>query len=372
MAEKSRKMQSQGIKVIKLDIGEPDFDTPSPIVNAAIQAMKQGKTHYTPSKGIPELRESIANFYKEIFNVDINPENEIIITPGSKFALYSAIQVLVDKGDEVIILTPAWPTYKSCVKLAGGKIVEVPCTNGYCLNEEKLKEAITNKTKLLIVNSPNNPTGGVLSPDNFKVIVDLSKDHNFYVLSDEIYRLLIYDGLKPFTVLSLSSVDDNLIIIDGFSKAWAMTGWRLGFAIASKEIIRYMNMLQQNAVTCPTSFVQYAGIAALMQSSEYVNFMIKEYDKRRKFLIKELNSIDGIKCEMPKGAFYVFPDISELKINAIDFAEKLLLKAHVCTVPGDFFGLGGGFHIRISYATSMKNLEEGVHRIKSFIENELK
>ncbi len=372
IAEKARRLQAQGHKIVKLDIGEPDFDTPSFIVEAAIEALKSGATHYTSSRGIPELRHAISEFYGRVLNVDVDPERELIVTPGSKFALYSAIQIIVDEGDEVIILTPAWPTYKSCVKLAGGRIIEVPCMSSGRLDEELLKESITSRTKLLIVNSPNNPTGEVLPPSDLKILVDLAQDHDFFIISDEVYRFIVYDEVKPYTMLSFPEIRDKLVVVDGFSKTWAMTGWRLGFAVAPSELIRYMNMMQQNATTCPTSFVQYAAIKALSEPLDSIKYMIDEYNRRRLYIVNELNSVDGIKCNLPKGAFYVFPDISGLSIDSEQFAEKLLTKAHVCVLPGISFGLGGEHHIRISYATSMMMLKEGVSRIKSFIENELK
>lgn len=368
MAEKANRLLREGKSIVKLDIGEPDFDTPQHIKDACVNALKAGYTHYTSSRGLLELRRAIAEYYLEHFNVDVDAESEIIVMPGSKFAIYSVLQSIVDPGDEVIVLTPAWPTYSSCISLFGGRSIEVP----YYLNnarEELLKDAISSQTKALIVNSPNNPTGSVLSKNDFKFILDLAEDYDFYVISDEIYRLLVYDDISPFTILSLVDSLDRVVVIDGFSKAYAMTGWRLGFAIASKELIRFLVRIQQNSVTCPSAFVQMAGVEALRGDQRPVELMVKEYDRRRRFLVKALNSIDGVKCSWPKGAFYVFPDFSVFNVNSMELAEMLLLKAGVCTVPGSVFGAGGEFHLRISYASSIETLEEGVDRIRAFVES---
>lgn len=368
MAEKANRLRREGKNIIKLDIGEPDFDTPQYIKDACIDALKSGYTHYTSSRGLLELREAIAEYYLKYFKVEVDAESEIIVTPGSKFAIYSVLQSIVDSGDEVVVLTPAWPTYISCITLFGGKPVEVP----YYLNnsdEESIKSAISSRTKALMINSPNNPTGNVLSRDYFKLILDLAEDYDFYVISDEIYRLLVYDDFSPFTILSLVDSLDRVVVIDGFSKAYAMTGWRLGFTIASKQLINLLVRIQQNSVTCPAAFVQIAGVKALKGDQGPVERMVKEYDARRKFLVDALNSIKGVKCPRPGGAFYVFPDFSALNMNSMELAEMLLLKAGVCTVPGSVFGAGGEFHLRISYASSIENLREGVERIRTFIEN---
>jgi len=366
VSEKARKLKSQGKKLVDLSIGEPDFDTPLHIKRACVEALDKGFTHYTSSKGIIELRQAISTYYKKYFNVDVNPNSEVIVTPGSKFALYAAIQCIVDVGDEVILLTPAWPTYWQCVESAGGRVVEVNCSDSFKLNEESLKNAITDRSKAIVFCSPNNPTGGVLTIDELKVISDLAVDHDLYVISDEIYRMLVYDGVKPFTMLSFGELKDRLIVIDGFSKAYAMTGWRLGFAIANKDVIDGIDKIQQNTTTCPASFIQYAGVTALLEDQSCVENMVLEYDSRRRFLVRELNSIEGLRCPNPKGAFYVFPDLSMLNLNSMDIADKLL-DYGVVTVPGVAFGSGGEYHIRISYATSMDEIKRGIELIRKFV-----
>jgi len=370
VSEKARKLKSQGKRLVDLSIGEPDFDTPTHIKNACIEALDKGFTHYTSSKGIIELRQAISTYYKKYFGVDINPNNEVIVTPGSKFALYAALQCIIDVDDEAILLTPAWPTYWQCVESAGGRIVEVNCGDSFKLNEESLKNAITSRSKAIIFCSPSNPTGGVLTIDELKIISDIAIDHDLYVVSDEIYRMLVYDDVKPYTMLSFDKLRDRLIVIDGFSKTYAMTGWRLGFVIANKDIIDGIDKIQQNTTTCPSSFVQYAGVAALLGDQSCVESMVREYDARRKFLVKELNSIEGIRCPNPKGAFYVFPDFSILNLDSISIANQLL-DYGVVTIPGDAFGSGGENHIRISYATSMDEIKLGVNLIRKFISDKM-
>lgn len=371
VSEKARKLRAQGIKLVDLSIGEPDFDTPSHIKKACIEALEKGFTHYTSSRGIMELRNAISIYYKNYFNVNVNPVNEVIVTPGSKFALYAAIQCIIDVDDEVILLTPAWPTYWQCVESAGGKIVEVNCGDSFKLDEEALKNAITSRSKAIIFCSPSNPTGGVLTLEELKIISDIALDHDLYVVSDEIYRMLVYEDAKPYTMLKFESLRDQLIVIDGFSKAYAMTGWRLGFAIAPKDIIDGIDVIQQNTTTCPSSFIQYAGVAALTGDQSCVKAMIEEYDVRRRFIVRELNSIEGVKCPVPKGAFYVFPDLSKINLNSIELANQLL-DYGVVTIPGSAFGFGGEGHLRISYATSMNEIKRGVELIKDFVTSKFK
>lgn len=370
VSEKARKLKSQGKRLVDLSIGEPDFDTPNHIKNACIEALSKGFTHYTSSKGIIELRQAISTYFKRYFGVDVDSNSEVIVTPGSKFALYAVLQCIIDVDDEVILLTPAWPTYWQCVESAGGRVVEVNCGDSFRLNEESLKNAITSRSKAIIFCSPNNPTGGVLTIDELKVISDIAVDHDLYVVSDEIYRMLVYDDVKPYTMLSFNGLRDRIIVIDGFSKTYAMTGWRLGFVIANKDIIDGIDKIQQNTTTCPSSFVQYAGVAALLGDQSCVENMVKEYDARRRFLVRELNSIEGIHCPNPKGAFYVFPDFSILNLDSISIANQLL-DYGVVTIPGDAFGSGGENHIRMSYATSMDEIKLGVSLIRKFISDKM-
>lgn len=366
MAEKARGMEREGRRVYHLDVGEPDFDTPPHIKEAAIQAMKEGFTHYTSSRGILELREVIAeDLGKRGINAD--PNREIIVTPGAKHAIYCACLSTLDPGDEVLVLAPTWPTHFQCVEIAEARAVEVPCGEEYRLDEEELKTRVTDKTRMILMGSPNNPTGGVLSGEDVKAVVDVAEDNDLLILSDEVYDRLVYDGFKPISPASLENGRDRSIVINGFSKAYAMTGWRLGYAYASGEIIDSMTRIQQSTTTCPVSFVQKAGIAALRGPQEPVEKMVEEYDRRRRFVVEKLNEIRGVRCVKPRGAFYVFPDISELGMPSSEFCLRLLEETGVSTTPGSVFGKCGEGHIRVSYASSIQVISEAIERIKEFV-----
>ncbi|MEM1658400.1 MAG: pyridoxal phosphate-dependent aminotransferase [Candidatus Jordarchaeales archaeon] len=366
MLEIARRMEKEGRKIIHLEVGEPDFDTPSHVKAAAVRALEEGFVKYTESKGILELRKAIALKVMEKSGCEVDVE-EIIVTPGAKHAIFCAILALLEPGEEVVIPSPAWPTYKDITRFAGGVPREIPLSEDYSLNEEALKEAITSKTKMVILNSPNNPTGGVISGEEMKAVVDLAVDHGFYIMSDEIYDDLTYDGFKQTSILSFEEARDISVLIHGFSKSYAMTGWRIGYAVAPKDLVNAMSKIQQNTTTCAASFVQKAALEALTGPQECVEEMRKEYDKRRRALVKALNEIDGVHCPTPKGAFYVFPDISAYVKDSVRFAERLLVEKGVCVTPGKVFGLGGEGHVRISYAASMESILEGVERMRELL-----
>ncbi|MEM3715681.1 MAG: pyridoxal phosphate-dependent aminotransferase [Candidatus Bathyarchaeia archaeon] len=367
MAEKARELARSGKKLYNLDVGEPDFDTPEHIKRAAIEALMSGFTHYTSSLGIIELRRAIAEYLKERRNIHVNPEKEIIVTPGAKHAIYCACMATLNPGDEVLVLTPTWPTHFTCVEAAGAKVVEVACGESYSLDEEVLKRSVSDKTRMIVVNSPNNPTGGVLSADELKAIADLAAERDLLVLSDEIYDEIVYDGFKVRSMASFDEIKENVILINGFSKAYAMTGWRLGYAVANETIIDAMNRIQQATTTCPASFIQKAGIAALKGPQDCVKKMVEEFDKRRKFIVKALNETPGVRCAMPKGAFYVFPRFLSINMPSFEISMRLLDEEGVSTTPGSVFGSCGEGHIRISYATSLEVIMEAVERIKRFV-----
>jgi len=366
MAEKARELERKGLKIYHLDVGEPDFDTPAHIKEAAIAAMKEGFTHYTSSRGILELREAIADDLKKR-RIDADPNDEILVTPGAKHAIYCACLSTLDPGDEVLVLSPTWPTHFQCVEIAEARAVEVPCGEDYSLNEEELKAGVTTKTRMILIGSPNNPTGGVLSEEAVKAIVDVAEDHGLLILSDEVYDRLVYEGFKPLSPASLDNGKDRTIVVNGFSKAYAMTGWRLGYACANREIIEAMTRIQQSTTTCPVSFVQKAGIVALRGPQDHVEKTVEEYDRRRRFIVEKLNEIAGIRCVMPKGAFYVFPDISSLKMPSSEFCLRMLEEAGVSTTPGSVFGECGEGHIRVSYASDIETISEGIRRIGEFV-----
>jgi aspartate/methionine/tyrosine aminotransferase len=366
MAEKAREMQRAGRKILNLDVGEPDFDTPEHVKQAAIDAIKKGFTHYTSSKGTPNLRQAIAADLAAR-NIKADPEKQIIVTPGSKHALYCACLAILNPEDEVLILAPTWPTHFQCVKVAEARTIEVSCGPSYNLDEEALKNRITSKSKMILVGSPNNPTGGVMGVDEIKAIVDLAVDHDLLILSDEIYDRIVFDDFKIRSPASFDEVRERCIVINGFSKAYAMTGWRLGYAFGNEKIVEAMVRVQQSTTTCPASFAQEAGVAALRGPQDSISKMVQEYNRRRKFIVEQLNKIAGLSCNMPKGAFYVFPKIKSLRTTSLDFCSKLLEEEGVSTTPGSVFGESGKGYFRISYATSLETISEAVKKIKEFV-----
>ncbi|RLI35934.1 pyridoxal phosphate-dependent aminotransferase [Candidatus Bathyarchaeota archaeon] len=371
MAEKARQLAERGRRILHLEIGEPNFDTPRHIVEAAYEAMKGGFTHYTSSRGILELREAISEDLKRR-GVEADPNTEIIVTPGAKHAIYCACMATLNPGDEVLALSPTWPTHFTCAEFAGAKVIEVPCGETYTLDEEELKGRITDRSRMIILSSPNNPTGGVLSVENLKAIADIAEDHNLLILSDEIYDRITYDGVEVKSIASLDNTRDRVITVNGFSKTYAMTGWRLGYAAANKTIIDAMNKIQQTTTTCPSSFIQKAGVTALRGPQDCVEDMVKEYDRRRRFIVERLNEIDGVYCPKPKGAFYTFPRLPDTGMSSVDVSMRLLEEEGVCTTPGTVFGEYGESHIRISYATSLEVISEAVERMKRFFERHKK
>ena len=367
--EKVRALAAKGYDVVRFDVGEPDFDTPSFIKEAAWRALEQGYTHYVQSRGIPELREAIAEHVSSYTGVEVDPDREVIVTPGAKFALAAALMSVVEEGDEVVILTPEWPTYKACVLLAGGRPIEVPTRPPYRLDEEALKGAISDRTRAIMLNSPNNPTGGVMPLEDLKAIADIAVERDLIVISDEIYKALVYDGAEHVSIASLPGMKERTVIVDGFSKTYAMTGWRLGWAVGPREVVDAMVRIQQATTTHPTAFVQVAGVAALRGPRSFIEEMVREYDRRRRAMVEALNRIEGVRCEPPQGAFYVFPDFSSLGLSSQELSDRLLLEAHVSSVPGHVFGPGGEGRLRLSYTAPVERILEGVRRIERFVES---
>ena len=366
MAEKAREIAKTGKKVLHLEVGEPDFSTPSHISEAAYEAMRDDFTHYTSSRGIPELREAISDYLKSM-GVEADPEKEIIATPGSKYGIYCACLATLNPGDEVLVLSPTWPTHFTCIEFVQAKPVEVPCGEAFRLDEEALKEKMTGKSKMIMLCSPSNPTGGVLASKDLEAISEIAEDHELLVLSDEIYNRIVYDGLKIRSMGSFENVRGQVIVINGFSKTYAMTGWRLGYVFAEKTIIEAINRIAQTSTTCPASFVQKAGVTALKGPQDCVADMVEKYDRRRRFIVQKLNEIQGIHCEMPKGAFYVFPDFSSPDMPSLDVSIKLLEEEGVCSTPGSVFGEYGKRHIRFSYANNLDVISEAMEKTKEFV-----
>ncbi|MFZ3167745.1 MAG: pyridoxal phosphate-dependent aminotransferase [Candidatus Methanoperedens sp.] len=357
-------LKSQGKDIISFSLGEPDFTTPSHIIDAAKASLERGETHYTPSSGIPELRKAIAEKLKKENKIETKLGN-IIVTPGAKQAIFEVILSVLREGDEAILFDPAWVSYDPCIQLAGARTVWAPTSRNNGFSPENISEYITKKTKLIVINSPCNPTGSVYSKETLKEIADISIDKNIFVLSDEIYEKIIYDR-EHISIASLDGMQDLTITVNGFSKAYAMTGWRLGYVNAPKEVYEQMLKLHSHSVSQATSFVQYAGITALQGDQAPVAAMVREFRARRDLLVRGLNKI-GIKCAMPDGAFYAFADVSEYGTGE-KVAELLLNKAFVATTPGSAFGEAGNDFIRISYATSQERIKEALRRMEAVLE----
>ncbi|AHL23218.1 pyridoxal phosphate-dependent aminotransferase [Thermococcus nautili] len=360
--EKASKMEN----VISLGIGEPDFDTPEVIKDAAKRALDEGYTHYTPNAGIPEFREAIAEYYKDFYKVDVDIDN-ILVTAGAYEATYLAFQSILEQGDDVIIPDPAFVCYVEDAKIAEAGIIRIPLReeHKFRLNPDELVEAITKRTRMIVINYPNNPTGAVMKKSVVKAIADIAQDYNIYILSDEPYEHFLYEGAKHYPMIKYAP--DNTILANSFSKTFAMTGWRLGFAIAPKQVIRDMIKLHAYVVGNVTSFVQIAGITALRdkRSWEAVERMRQVYDERRKLVLKYLNDMPHLQPFKPKGAFYIWVKIDpELDMTSEDFADWLLDNARVVVIPGTAFGKQGEGWVRISYATEKDKLIEAMERMK--------
>ena len=359
IADIAAKLRSEGQDIISFSLGEPDFETPENIKRAAKTALDRGETHYTQGSGIPELQEAIAEKLKNDNNLDVSPA-DVLVTTGAKQAIFEAICTLIDEGDEVLLLDPAWVSYSAIVKFAGGKPVMVPVSEQEGYVPVDLQSHMTRNTKLLILNSPCNPTGAVYGKNVVKAAAEAAEDHGVFVLSDEVYEKIIF-GAKHHSIGSL--VPDRTITINGFSKAYAMTGWRLGYATAPAPILQGMLKIQQHSVSNATSFVQRAGVEALRGDQGAVRAMVAEFKKRRDIMIDALRKM-GIECAPPRGAFYAFAKVSQFG-NSVEVTEKLLRDALVAVTPGSAFGPNGEGYVRLSYATSRQNIEDGINRIEA-------
>ncbi len=363
---KAKAMKAAGEDVVGFGAGEPDFDTPQHIKDAAAKALADGFTKYTPSSGIPELREAIAEKFKRENGLTYNP-TQVIVSCGGKHSCYNVILATCQSGDEVVIPAPYWLSYPEMVKLAGAKpvIIQTSYKTEFKVTPEQLRKAITPNTRLFILNSPRNPTGSVYSPEEIKALGDICVEKNVLIMSDEIYEHLLYDGAKHKSVASFSP--DHLahtIIVHGFAKAWSMTGWRLGFLAAPEPIAKAIDAVQSHSTSNPCSFAQKGGVAALTGPQDHLPKWLAEFDKRRRFAHQKLNSIPGISCVNAKGAFYLFPNISGTGLKSSDFCARLLESEKVAAVPGIAFGADD--YIRLSYATGMANIEKGLERIDKF------
>jgi aspartate aminotransferase len=366
MLDIAKQLEREGREIIHMEVGEPDFDTPEHIKRAAQDALARGTTKYTPSAGTPELREAIAEHLKG--NGVQASAKEVLVTPGAKHAIFCAMSATLDPGDEVIIPSPCW-TYEGIALINGAKPVFIETTqeDEFRLRIENLQEKLTPNIRMLVLNYPNNPTGATMNKKDLRALADLALDHEFWVLSDEIYDCLIYEGEKA-SIASMPKMHERTIYINGFSKAYAMTGWRLGYSVAPAELTQEMIKIQQASTSCAAAFVQAAGVAALRGPQDYVVEMREEYRKRRDVIVDGLNLIEGFNCIKPKGAFYVFPNIEELNMKSSELCERILKDAGVASVPGSEFGPYGEHHLRFSYATSMQNIKNALERMNAVIE----
>lgn len=353
LADMTNELKRQGRDILSFNLGEPDFNTPSNIIEAAEKAMKTGKTHYAPAAGIPELRDAIAAKLKSENKLDVSGKN-VLVTPGAKQAVFYTTFSLLEEGDEAIVFDPGWVSYDACVKMSGGRTVWVKSNDDGSL-PEGLPKYVNKRTRLIIINSPNNPSGAVLDKKDLRLVADLAKDHGLFILSDEIYEKIVYD-VKPVSIGSM--IPDRTITINGFSKAYAMAGWRIGYAAAPKAIFQNMLKVQQHTATSPTTFVQYGALAAITGPQDSVESMCRQFRERRDVVVKGLCDI-GLPCEMPRGAFYAWPKVEG---SSEKWAEKFL-EAGVGLTPGSAFGPHSDDHIRMSYASSMSDIKKGLERM---------
>ena len=364
---KAQALEARGMDIVHLEIGEPDFDTPQNIRDAAKEALDKGYTHYCNSQGIAPLRVEIAKEMETTRGVPIDPER-VIVTPGAKPIMFYSILALLDKGDEAIYPNPLYPIYESMINFTGAKAVSIPLREelDFRFDIDELRSKVTSRTKLIILNSPHNPTGGVLEEDDIRSIAEIAQKYNITVLSDEVYEHIVYEG-KPFSIASLPGMLDRTILLNGFSKTYAMTGWRLGYAVMPPELIEPVVRLIANSVSCTAPLIQYAGIEALTGPQDSVPKMVNEFKKRRDLIVDGLNQIPGISCLRPKGAFYVFPNVKKVGVDCNRLADYLLNEAGVATLPGTHFGKYGEGYLRLSYATSLENIKKALERISATV-----
>jgi len=367
-AARARALEATGRSVIHLEIGEPDFDTPANIREAAKRALDEGATHYTPTVGILELRAAIAADATARKGFAVTPDR-VVVTPGGKPVMFFAILALIGDGDEVIYPDPGFPIYESMASYVGGKAVPCPVRqeNGFRLDPSELASLVTPRTRLVILNSPANPTGGVSTREDLEQIAAVARDRDLVVLADEIYGRILYEG-EHVSIASLPGMAERTIVLDGFSKTYAMTGWRLGYGIVPEALITPFSRLIVNSVSCTNAATQWAGVEALTGPQDSVDAMVAEFRARRDLVVDGLNSIPGLTCLRPAGAFYAFPNIAGTGLTGAELAEKLLKEGGVSVLAGTAFGHVGGDHLRLSYANSRPNLEEAILRMRSVIE----
>jgi len=360
---RARALERQGRSVLHLEIGEPDFDTPPHVVEAAVQALREGHTHYTPSAGTVDLREAVARYVSRTRGIPVDPA-EVVVTPGGKPVMAFVVLALVDPGDEVVYPDPGFPIYESLVRWVGAtpRPLRLREERGFRVDPEELASLVGPKTKLVILNSPHNPCGSVLSRQDLEAVAEVCLRSRTWVLSDEIYSRILYD-VEHHSIAALPGMRERTVVLDGFSKTYAMTGWRLGYGVMPAKLAEAVTRFAVNVYSCPAAFTQVAGMAALEGPQEAVDAMVAEFRRRRDRVVAGLNAIDGIRCTTPQGAFYAFPNVSQLDPEGRAFADYLLEEAGVAVLSGSAFGPGGSGYLRISYATSLQNLEAALERM---------
>jgi len=365
---KAKALEAQGKNIIHLEIGQPDFKTPYHICEAAFKAMQQGYTGYGPAAGLLEFRQAIANYISETRQIEVDPD-EISVTPGAKPIIFFSILACVDEGDEVIYPDPGFPIYESVINFIGAKPVPLPLLEevDFRFRIEDLERIISDKTKLMIINSPQNPTGGVLTRGDLEAIAELAIKHDVIVVSDEVYCKILYEG-KHDSLINIPGMKERTILIDGHSKTYAMTGWRLGYGVMPKTLSEAVNQLMINSNSCTCSFTQVAGIAALTGPQDSVAEMVAEFKRRRDTIVDGLNAIKGISCKRPLGSFYVFPNVTKINMHCDDLSDYLMQEAGVAVLPGTAFGRYGEGYLRLSYANSLENIKEALVRIQTAVE----
>ncbi|WP_226980766.1 MULTISPECIES: pyridoxal phosphate-dependent aminotransferase [Thermomicrobium] len=364
---RARALEAQGRSIIHLEIGEPDFDTPPHIVEAAIEALRGGDTHYTPAAGLPELRAAIAEEVSRTRGIPVEPDR-VVVTPGGKPIMFFTILALAEEGAEVIYPDPGFPIYESVIRFAGATPVPLPLREelGFAFDPDELRRLVTKRTRLVIVNSPHNPTGAVIGREVLEELARLAQEYGFIVLSDEIYRRIVYDVEAP-SIASLPGMAERTVILDGFSKTYAMTGWRLGYGVAPRWLAEHLVRLAVNCHSCVPGFTQRAGLAALRGPQDAVDRMVAEFRRRRDAVVAGLNSLPGVRCAVPAGAFYVFPNVTETGRSASELARELLEQAGVAVLAGTAFGRYGEGYLRLSFANSLENLLEAIERMRRYL-----
>jgi len=360
---RARALEAEGRDIVHLQIGEPDFDTPAHVTEAGIQALRDGYTHYVPALGIPALRDVIADYISKTRGISVGRQN-VCVAPGGKPIMFWTIMALCQEGDEVIVPDPSYPIYESMARVVGAKVVPLPILEerNFTFAAEDLAARLTPRTKLVVLNSPANPTGGMLDKTDIEAVADVLRDHDCYILSDEIYSRILYSG-EHYSVAAEPDLLDRTIILDGFSKTYAMTGWRLGYGIFPEDLMPHIDRLAVNSVSCTNAATQMAGIAALTGPQDCVERMVEEIERRRDYIVDGLNAIPGITCQKPLGAFYVFPNVTGLGLPSKVLADRILAEAGVALLSGTAFGGYGEGYLRLSYANSIPNIQKALDRI---------